>query len=594
MILSPLVDDDVGKDEAIIKNTKVVNNNNKEDEPIEVDEIVNVKESKNHPLDQVIGNLIQRTLRSSSKLTRDQTSHPTSSTNTTPKGRTRRGSKQKVENSNLEENLPPVATMADNRTMAELLRAPTEGYAEAIVVPPILAEQFELKHSLINMMTSDQFFGLEKDNPHDHIRWGSPPMARKRSVMNSFPPQELLVSVMKSLILNKNLMNLFMRLGIDIKISFVKKHSRCVNDYRKQIEAPVKAVEETCVACGGAHLYYQCLAAGGNTFPEFRDNIQGYVSAAAVNYNQGNLGYRSQGIDNQIQPPGFAQPNVQNNQNQFGPPQGFNSGNNFNQEPTYQATTQQNQNFHLNELEKIKRMNEVSMKAMQNQIDMVKNDLRNKMKTSLQTSLSNQTNKIKNMMASLLQMNTASTSSSGTLPSNTIANPKSNLKAITTRSGVSYDGPSILPPVVKNAPEATKDTVIPTNNRTTEDVQPHVVQYKPFAGELTFLKSFPSGIDKPDCHPEKEIRLAKRLLYDNSSPRPPEEIVSDISNADIESFSPSPIPNEDSDSHIEEIDLYFNPDDPMPPGIEEDDDDSERDILILEELLDKFPITPYQ
>ncbi|GJV08740.1 hypothetical protein Tco_1346396 [Tanacetum coccineum] len=61
--------------------------------------------------------------------------------------------------------------MADQRTMAELLRAPTEGYAEAIVVPPILAEHFELKHSLINMMTSDEFFGLEKDNPHDHIRW---------------------------------------------------------------------------------------------------------------------------------------------------------------------------------------------------------------------------------------------------------------------------------------------------------------------------------------------------------------------------------------------------------------------------------------
>nr|GEX11139.1 reverse transcriptase domain-containing protein [Tanacetum cinerariifolium] len=55
--------------------------------------------------------------------------------------------------------------------MAELLRAPTEGYAEAILVPPILAEHFELKHSLINMMTSNQFFRLEKDNPHDHIRW---------------------------------------------------------------------------------------------------------------------------------------------------------------------------------------------------------------------------------------------------------------------------------------------------------------------------------------------------------------------------------------------------------------------------------------
>ncbi|GKE10157.1 reverse transcriptase domain-containing protein [Tanacetum coccineum] len=61
--------------------------------------------------------------------------------------------------------------MADQRTMAELLRAPTEGYVEAIVVPPILAEHFELKHSLINKMTSYQFFRFEKDNPHDHIRW---------------------------------------------------------------------------------------------------------------------------------------------------------------------------------------------------------------------------------------------------------------------------------------------------------------------------------------------------------------------------------------------------------------------------------------
>nr|GFC30391.1 reverse transcriptase domain-containing protein [Tanacetum cinerariifolium] len=65
----------------------------------------------------------------------------------------------------------PVDTMADQRTMAEFLRAPTVRYAEAIVVPSILAEQFELKHSLINMMTSDQFFGLEKDNPHNHIHW---------------------------------------------------------------------------------------------------------------------------------------------------------------------------------------------------------------------------------------------------------------------------------------------------------------------------------------------------------------------------------------------------------------------------------------
>nr|GEV71527.1 hypothetical protein [Tanacetum cinerariifolium] len=99
-----------------------------------------------------------------------------------------------------------------------------------------------------------------------------------------------------------------------------------------------------------------------------------------------------------------------------------------------------------------------------------------------------------------------------------------------------------------------------------------------FAGELTLLKSIPPGIDKTDCYPENEIRLIKRLLYDNSSPRPPEEFVSDNSDADIESFSPSLIPVEDSNSFMEEIDLFLKPDNPMPPGIEEDDDDSERDI----------------
>ncbi|GJU12615.1 retrovirus-related pol polyprotein from transposon TNT 1-94 [Tanacetum coccineum] len=62
--LSPLVDDDVGEEESIRKNAKIINTNNEEDESIEVDEIINIKESKNHPLAQVIGNLNQRTLRS--------------------------------------------------------------------------------------------------------------------------------------------------------------------------------------------------------------------------------------------------------------------------------------------------------------------------------------------------------------------------------------------------------------------------------------------------------------------------------------------------------------------------------------------------
>nr|GFA57280.1 hypothetical protein [Tanacetum cinerariifolium] len=105
-----------------------------------------------------------------------------------------------------------------------------------------------------------------------------------------------------------------------------------------------------------------------------------------------------------------------------------------------------------------------------------------------------------------------------------------------------------------------------------------------FAGELILLKSTPPRIDEADCDPEEEIRLIEKLLYDNSSPRPPEEFISKNSDAAIESFSLSPIPVEDSDSLRDEIDLSLTPDDSMPSDIEYDDYDSEGDILILKEL----------
>nr|GEZ32850.1 hypothetical protein [Tanacetum cinerariifolium] len=105
-----------------------------------------------------------------------------------------------------------------------------------------------------------------------------------------------------------------------------------------------------------------------------------------------------------------------------------------------------------------------------------------------------------------------------------------------------------------------------------------------FASELTLLKSIPPGINETDCDFKGDIRLIEKLLYDNSSPRPPEEFVSANSDAKIESFSPSPILVKDSDSLMEEINLLCTPDYPMPPGIEDDDYDSERDILILKDL----------
>nr|GFB90321.1 hypothetical protein [Tanacetum cinerariifolium] len=101
-----------------------------------------------------------------------------------------------------------------------------------------------------------------------------------------------------------------------------------------------------------------------------------------------------------------------------------------------------------------------------------------------------------------------------------------------------------------------------------------------FAGELTLLKSIPPRIDETDCNFEEDISLIKKLLYDNSSPRPPEEFVSANSDAKIKYFSPSPILIKDSDFLMEEIDLFCTPDYLMSPGIEDKDYDSERDILI--------------
>ncbi|GKC66999.1 hypothetical protein Tco_1099597 [Tanacetum coccineum] len=114
-----------------------------------------------------------------------------------------------------------------------------------------------------------------------------------------------------------------------------------------------------------------------------------------------------------------------------------------------------------------------------------------------------------------------------------------------------------------------------------------------FSGELAHINPIPPGIEKADFDLEEEIRLVENLLYDNSSPRPPEELNLEIADTILESLSPSPIPVTDSDSLMEEIDLFLASDDSMPPGIENDDDyDSEGDIRFLEELLnnDSLPL----
>ncbi|GKA62312.1 reverse transcriptase domain-containing protein [Tanacetum coccineum] len=119
------------------------------------------------------------------------------------------------------------------------------------------------------------------------------------------------------------------------------------------------------------------------------------------------------------------------------------------------------------------------------------------------------------MMASFFQMNTASSLGTGSLPSNTVANPRGDLKAITTRSGISYDGPPIppLPKVVEREPEVTKDTVQPS----TENIQPPVVQIQAPIEELIVAPKpkpsilYPSRANKQKLR-EKDDNLASKFV----------------------------------------------------------------------------------
>ncbi|GJR42821.1 reverse transcriptase domain-containing protein [Tanacetum coccineum] len=245
--------------------------------------------------------------------------------------------------------------------------------------------------------------------------------------------------------------------------------------------APVKAVELSCVTCGGAHSHQNCPATHGNVY---RDNISEYVSqAAAANYNQVSSNFRPQMVSNHIRPPGF--PPVQNSQANNA--NNFNRGNNFNQNresnfnqnrggnfnqsnfsqnqlhrpqvnqsPAYQAPVPQTHGVSKTDFERYVTANDAVLRNMQNQGQ------------NLQSQMANLTD----MLSKFVTANTASTSGSGALPGNTVTNPKEDLKGITTRSGVTIQGPK----TVNHDTEVTKDTMPPANNGSTEDVQPPVVQ----------------------------------------------------------------------------------------------------------------------
>nr|GEU68571.1 reverse transcriptase domain-containing protein [Tanacetum cinerariifolium]GEX38509.1 reverse transcriptase domain-containing protein [Tanacetum cinerariifolium] len=148
------------------------------------------------------------------------------------------------------------------------------------------------------------------------------------------------------------------------------------------------------------------------------------------------------------------------------------------------------------------------------------------------TSLKNSNLELKNMFGQFMKMNSASSSGLGALPGNTITNPKEDLKGITTRSGTAYQGPKIpstfssLPQVVEHETEVKKDTVPPTNNGSTKDVQPLVVQVKnlilnsepvvaPFIEPV--VGPFSSNIKTLLTNKEKLIELARTSLTEHCS-----------------------------------------------------------------------------
>nr|GEU75375.1 reverse transcriptase domain-containing protein [Tanacetum cinerariifolium] len=381
--------------------------------------------------------------------------------------------------------------MAD-RTMEELLQAPTEGYGEAIVISEILAEIFEIKTNLLQDVVSKTDDRIDK---------------------------------------------------------LADQISNLVEIVNKQVIAPAKAVEKTCVTCGGAHAYYECIATDSNPSS---------VYAATGSYNQVSPPNRA---SHQIPPPGFAP--VQNNPIRFNQVQGnyFNqannfSGNNFQNNQGYRAQMNnasnlqnqgfQNQPFSVpnnqippnvpNEFSSYMKSNEIMIKSMQNQINVLRGDF-NKQEENLRRNLNND---MRSILGSFFQ-NQPSTS--GTLPNNTMPNLKGEMKAVTTRSGLAYEGPSgsttqVQPPVVPISipePDVSRTQKKPTipypswlndqklREKATNQMEKlfqifHDLHFDiSFADALLLIPKFASTIKSLLANKDKLFELAKVSLNENCS-----------------------------------------------------------------------------
>nr|GEY41454.1 reverse transcriptase domain-containing protein [Tanacetum cinerariifolium] len=235
-------------------------------------------------------------------------------------------------------------------------------------------------------------------------------------------------------------------------------------------------------------------------------------------------------VANQIRPPGF--PPYQNHQINFNRGNNFNQnrGGNFNQSnfnqggnlnqgqlhrpqvnqpPAYQAPIPQTQSVIQTDFVSYIKANDAVLRNMQSQGQNVQNQCQ-----GLQTQIANLTD----MLSKFVSSNTASSSGSGTLPSNTITNPKEDLKGITTRSGAAYQGPTISTQfkVVKQGTEVTKDQVKTPSSQSTAPVQPPVAQPKtqtlvsePVVAPVSVPILYPSRRDNERRHDQANEQIEK-------------------------------------------------------------------------------------
>nr|GEV16877.1 reverse transcriptase domain-containing protein [Tanacetum cinerariifolium] len=228
-----------------------------------------------------------------------------------------------------------------------------------------------------------------------------------------------------------------------------------------QVNQQVKSVTPNCETWGGPHSYNDCPATFGQTHNVY-----------AVGAYQGGNSYQPQELLKQESRTPSSSGEQPRKKPIFPRSYSWSKPSPAYQASGYQASVHQPsipqwQVVTTNEFTNYMKANDVILKNMQTNM----------------TSLTNSNLELKNMFGQFMKMNTASSSGSGTLPSNTITNPKEDLKGITTRSGNAYQGPTIptsssssLPQVVERETEVTKDMVPPTNNGSTKDVQPLVVQ----------------------------------------------------------------------------------------------------------------------